>query len=204
MAFVLKLKAVKGKPAPRGVDHDWSVMMDHAVAGTCFSVDDIAERSNSAKSNIVGFIRRLEKAGFIEPVWAIPPAWRVKIRQRVTPKVRDDGTVLTGASKQQAMWNTMRSPVSRIGFTADDLVAWGSTDELQISKETARTYISLLAGAGYLIQLAPSGARKLAMWRLAPAMNTGPLPPMILRTKVVFDQNRHEVVGESIAEEVQA
>ncbi len=34
-------------------------------------------------------------------------------------------------------------------------------------------------------------------------MNTGPLPPIILRAKGVFDQNRHEIVGPVVTEEVQ-
>lgn len=202
MSIVLKLTAKKGKPVLRGFDHFWSFMMDRALTDASFSTADIFNCSNASKSNINDFTQRMEKAGFIERVsFTEPPRWKVRIKQRATPKVRRDGTILAGASKQQAMWNTMRSPVSRTGFTAQDLMVWGSTDELKIAKETARSYIAMLANAGYLIQLVPGGPNKLALWRLNPAMNTGPLPPMILRTRVVFDQNRHEVVGESVAEE---
>ncbi|QND45233.1 hypothetical protein HB780_05615 (plasmid) [Rhizobium lusitanum] len=202
MPLVLKLTAKKGKPVIRGSDHFWSVMMDHAVADDSFSIADIFGGSNTWKEDVKDFVRRLEKAGFIERVPLMSPIrWKVQIKQRTTPKVRRDGTIVAGASRLQAMWNTMRSPVSRSGFTAQDIVAWGSTDELKIVKGTALNYITTLASAGYLIQLAPGNRHKLAIWRLSPGMNTGPLPPMVLRTKVVFDQNRHEVVGESIAEE---
>lgn len=202
MPIVLKLTAKKGQAVLRGHDHFWSQMMSHAQADVSFAIADIFDKSNAERSSIVGFVQRLEKAGFIEPVpLTHPRRWTVRIKQRSTPKVRRDGTVLTAASKQQAMWNTMRSPVSRTGFTADDIVAWGSTDDTRISKHTAKSYIAFLANAGYLIQLVPGGPNKLAMWRLAPNMNTGPLPPMVLKTKVVFDQNRHEVMGESVAEE---
>jgi hypothetical protein len=202
MPLVLKLTAKKGKPVIRGSDHFWSLMMDHAVADAPFSIADIYGSSNTWKEDVKDFVRRLEKAGFIERVPLTSPIqWKVRIMQRATPKVRRDGTIIAGASKQQAMWNTMRSPVSRTGFTVHDIVAWGSTDELKIVKDTALNYITILASAGYLIQLAPGNRHKLAIWRLSPGMNTGPLPPMILRTKIVFDQNRHEVVGESIAEE---
>jgi hypothetical protein len=37
--------------------------------------------------------------------------------------------------------------------------------------------------------------------RLKPSMNSGPRPPMILRAKLVFDQNRHRLVGDIMAEE---
>jgi hypothetical protein len=202
MSIVLKLTAKKGKPVLRGFDHYWSIMMDNAVTDASFGMADIFDRSKATKTDIMGFIRRLEKGGFLTRVpMTTPVRWTVAIKQRATPKVRADGTVVVGATKQQAMWNTMRSPVSRSGFTSQDLSVWGSTDDIRIAKESAKSYIGLLAAAGYLVQLAPSGPNKLARWRLAPHMNTGPLPPMILRTKVVFDQNRHEVVGESTAEE---
>jgi hypothetical protein len=202
MPVILKLTVKKGRPIRRGIDHYWSVMMDCAVSDASFSVNEILDRSVALRTDVNDFVGRLEKAGFIEKVaLAEPPRWTVNIKQRATPKVRRDGTVLAGASKQQAMWNTMRSPVSRSGFTAGDLVAWGSTDELKIAKETAKSYIAALAHAGYLIRLAAGGPTKAAVWRLSPAMNTGPLPPIILRAKIAFDQNRHEVVGESVAEE---
>lgn len=202
MSIVLKLTAKKGKPILRGCDHFWSQMMSYALTDASFGIAEIFDNSNAHRTNIVDFVRRLEKAGFIEPIPLIEPQrWIVRIKQRSTPKVRRDGSVIVGASKQQAMWNTMRSPVSRTGFTASDIMAWGSTDDMRIARDTAKSYIAYLANAGYLIQLAPGGPNKLALWRLAPAMNTGPLPPMVLRTRVVFDQNRHEVVGESTAEE---
>jgi len=88
-------------------------------------------------------------------------------------------------------------------FTAQDIVAWSSTDNTRISIETAKSYIAVLARAGYLIEMVKGTPGKLGIWRLAPHMNTGPLAPMILRTKMVFDQNRHEIVGPVETEEVQ-
>lgn len=202
MSIVLKLTVKKGQSVLRGCAHYWSLMMNHAATDASFGIAEIFDRSNGQRTNIVDFVKRLEKGGFLERVPLMePPRWKVRIKQSSTPKVRRDGTVLTGASKQQAMWNTMRSPVSRAGFTANDIVAWGSTDDIRIAKDAAKSYIAFLANAGYLIQLAAGGPNKLALWRLAPHMNTGPLPPMVLRTRIVFDQNRHEVVGEIIAEE---
>lgn len=206
MSIVLKLTAEKSAPPKRGIDHYWSVIMGRDLQGLPFSGRDIFEVSNTQRSDINDFLRRLEKAAVIERLADIDErgeiTYRAVVRQSATPKVRRDGTVVESASKQKCMWNTMRSPTSRQGFTATDIVIWGSTDETVIKLTAAKSYITMLAKAGYLTEIMKGSPGKLSMWRLAPDMNTGPLPPMILRTKLVFDQNRHSVMGPVVAEEV--
>lgn len=202
MSIVLKLTAKKGKTALRGVAHYWSVIMDFAVAQRAFSYGDIRALSNSSDSDLHSFLRRLAKAGFIAKVPGTQPVkWTVVIRQSAPPKIRRDGTVVKGASGRQAMWNAMRGPVCRQGFTAIELMGYASTDEQTITLATARHYIEELLNAGYLAQLRAGVRGSPAIFRLAPHMNTGPLPPMTLKTKAVYDQNLNEVIGEAIAEE---
>ena len=84
----------------------------------------------------------------------------------------------------------MRGPLARDGFTFHDLALWGSTDESPVARNTAQAYVQRLADAGYLVQVHAGGPQKPTVWRLKPAMNTGPRPPLVLRAQIVFDQNR--------------
>lgn len=208
MSIALKVTADKKQPPKRGIEHYWAVMMDYEMRGLTFTVQDIFASSNSARrDDILDFLRRLEKALIIERIGTKEGSrtviFRIVERQTATPKVRRDGTVIEGVSKNRAMWNYMRTNAGAQSFTAQDIVAWASTDDTPINIESAKSYIAALARAGYLIELVKGTPGKLGSWRLAPHMNSGPLPPMILRIKAVFDQNRHEIVGSAITEEVQ-
>ena len=211
MSIVLKLTAKRGKPPRRGIDFYWSVIQGFAATGQTFTSHDILAVSHAKHNDILDFLKRLAKAGLIEitgtAVYSAAlsnlPVYRALVRQSATPKVRRDGKLVEGASKNKAIWNTMRSPVCQLGFTAQDIVAYGTTDVTALNRASVLTYIQMLSRAGYLIAIDKGSPGKLATWRLAPDMNTGPLPPMILRAKVVFDQNRHEIVGDDVeAEEV--
>ncbi|MBX8800700.1 hypothetical protein HBA92_08025 [Ochrobactrum sp. MR28] len=206
MTVTLTITADKTKSRLNGFDHFWSVMMDYEMMEKSFTISDIYAFTGGGnpnlRTNIGEFLRRLIKAGIVVLVDEKNNAYRIVERQSATPKVRRDGTILDGVSKNQAMWNFMRTNVGAHGFTAQDIVAWASTDVTKISIETAKSYIAVLAKAGYLIEVIKGYPGKLGMWRLAPDMNTGSLPPMILRTKLVFDQNRYEVIGKPETAEV--
>jgi hypothetical protein len=66
-----------------------------------------------------------------------------------------------------------------------------------------KSFIQELRRGGYLLTLDDGGPAKPAIYKLRPAMNTGPLPPMILTAKIVYDQNRSQIMGEAVAEEAQ-
>ena len=201
MSAILRLKIRDIHPVLRGCDHYWSAMMDLAMRGETFSLNDIDMASSARRTDIRDFIKRLHLAGFIEQIEGEPWRFRVLRKQSATPRVRRDGTVISGVSKNQAMWNLMRSPVGRAGFTADDLVNLASTDEVRISKLTAQSYIKRLSEAGYLSLRQKGAPGKLAIWLLLPDMNTGPDAPKVLRSRMIFDPNKQEVVGETLAEE---
>lgn len=61
-----------------------------------------------------------------------------------------------------------------------------------------------LSRAGYLQVLRQASPKVQQIWRLKSSMNTGPNPPKILRTKVVYDANRKEIMGRPVAEECAA
>lgn len=204
MSIVLQITARKGKPVRRGIDHYWSIMMDREMADETFTVGEILLLSEASRSDVNDFVRRLMAAGIIRQTHVGEDGeavYKVAIRQAATPRVRRDGSVIEGASRQQCLWNAIRSPAMRQGFTIDDLVAWGSTDNVALKRATVSSYVLVIAAAGYLIKLDPGRPGRLTVWRLDPSMNTGPLPPKILRTKVVYDPNRAAIMGEAFGTE---
>lgn len=208
MSIVLSLKlAVKSKPVLRGHDHFWSIIMDRHRAGHAFTRRDIDRASNADLGTIRDFLRRLEAAGIIERVGTDTEtgeiSYRSQVVQSAAPRVRRDGSVIESQPATRCMWNLMRGPNGRAGFTYLDLVRWASTDDTAITVNTARSYIKTLHSAGYLVAITAGGPRKPTIWRLDPRMNTGPQAPMILRTKLIFDPNKQVVVGPAEAEEVQ-
>ncbi|MBV5328514.1 MAG: hypothetical protein JZU65_12915 [Chlorobium sp.] len=104
---------------------------------------------------------------------------------REAPRVRKDGSVVTQGQGRENMWRTMR--ILKDGFTPHDLAIQASTVEHPVAESEARDYLNYLHKAAYLIL---SGAR----YRLLPSRYTGPKPPMIQRTKQVYDQNLKKVV----------
>jgi len=204
MSAILRLSIKGTRPVLRGWDHYWSVIMDFAMCDTPFSAHDINARSDARRSDIRDFLKRLKLAGFIEETGEDPVAFRVLKKQSATPRVRRDGSVIEGAGCNQAMWNLMRGPVGRSGFTADDLEKLASTDDVRVSKANAKSYIQRLNGAGYLILRQKGGPQKLAVWALLPDMNSGPVAPKVLRSHMIFDPNKQEIVGETLAEEEQS
>lgn len=208
MSIVLHLRlADKKMPILRGNDHFWSVIMDRHRAGQTFSAKDIDDASNASDATVRDFVRRLANSGMIELVEQgenpVHDRYRPLVIQSAAPRVRRDGTVIESLPATQCMWNLMRGPMGRNGFTYKDLVHWGQTDETTIAVASAKSWIKLLNRAGFLIQLDAGNSRKPATWRLDPKMNSGPRAPMILRTKLIYDPNKLAVIGPSEAEEEQ-
>lgn len=188
-----------GKPLLRGIEHFWSVIRELDQDGA-WTVHDVYLRSNVHQPTIGDFVRRLVAAGMAveldERRLTAPrttPARQYRLqgdKPLRAPRLRRDGTPAGQGRGQQQMWNVMRGPLARDGFTFHDLSLWGSTDEAPVSPEAAKRYVQHLAGAGYLLPVRTGGARKAGVWRLKTAMNTGPRPPLILTARIVFDQNK--------------
>lgn len=207
MPAVLKLQVAKAERLLRGGAHFWSVMRTLQAERGEFTVSAIDMASNADSGDIRKFVRSLVAAGFVEriddavvgPTGGSPvKRYRIVRNQADCPRLSSSHVQGTG---QRNMWNVLRGPLGRDGITARDLAAYASTEEAPVPFETARSYMKMLVGAGYLSCLAEGGSRKLAVWRLKPSMNTGPRPPMILRSKLVYDQNADMIMGSPLAEE---
>ncbi len=202
MPVVLKIRVGASERILRGRAHSWSVIRALDKAGELITTRKIVMRSNEPHSaTISGYLRQLHAAGVLDRVSSPPDAaaYRLVKDQAQPPSLAKNGQ--PAGSAQQAMWNVMRGPVGRQGFCANDLVTYGSTDVTPVSLNTAKTYIQRLAAAGYLTVIRKGQPGQQAIYRLKPSMNTGPLPPKVLRSHIVWDANREAVIGDAIAEE---
>jgi hypothetical protein len=203
MSMTLHLTMRKGKKPLFGEDYLWSLMMDCHELGKTFTIRHLRDMSSAREQTIRKFVQRLHRAGFVQETASSPiKSYSVSKPQAEAPRVRADGSVIESSGAAQCMWNGMRTAF-RQGFHATDLVGFASTDEVKITFQAARLYIRHLAEAGYLIKL-ERGPVETALWRLDPSMNSGPKAPLILKTKMIFDQNKGDIVGAAEAEEVRS
>lgn len=112
------------------------------------------------------------------------------------PRLRRDGSRVTMGMSQEQMWRTLRMLTADIN--AIELAAHASTPAIPVDRVAANDYLLTLNTAGYLICTKAGKGRgnggTLARYRLSPSRNTGPRPPMVCRTRVVYDPNEDKVV----------
>jgi hypothetical protein len=151
----------------------------------------------SHKQTVHDYVRRLVKGGFAQVVEERDSTcrtpeklYRLTKRPAEAPSLRRDGTALP-QSGTLLMWIAIRNLRQ---FDVHELRGVvGQIRPLQLS--TVKRYVQYLAAAGYLTVFAESRPGLAAIWRLKPRMDTGPLPPKILRAHVVWDSNRNVVMG---------
>ncbi|WP_140941445.1 hypothetical protein [Prosthecodimorpha hirschii] len=202
MSIILALKVDKKTPIRRGSTYVWSVIRDLTAGPGGLDrpvalAEILARLADTDHRTVRGFMRTLAAAGLVEALPGSPARWRVLKRPTQLPSLTRDGQRV--ASKSQQMWNTIRALPT---FTAAEVAIAASIEDSIVQLNTAKTYVSLLSAAGYLKIDRAGGPGRPAVYRLKPSMNTGPLPPKILRTKLVYDPNRNEIVGPAEAEEV--
>lgn len=202
MAALLKLKIkATGRPLEAGQDHFWSVIRDLDKAGA-WSIADVVDRSRGASRRTVEeYVRRLVKGGFVA-VDDTPSdgakLFRIARRVARAPSVTRNGQPGRQGAVNRQLWTAIRSLGS---FNYRELVIAAATEETPIRETTARSYLERLCDAGYLRIVDPGQPGTPRTYALKRAMNTGPGAPKVLRTKLVWDTNRNEIVGETIAEE---
>lgn len=126
-----------------------------------------------------------------------PATYRLAIDEGLeAPRVRRDGSRVTQGRAQEQMWRTLR--ILSGDTNGRELAAHASTPQIPVAEAAARDYLLVLNQAGYLLCTQPGkGMGKggvLARYRLNPSRNTGPRPPMVCRTRVVYDPNEDKVV----------
>lgn len=191
---------------PRGYLDYWRIIREMDAAGP-WTIAMIVGRTRSHYMTVSRYVRRLQKAGIADIVGERagvqpnkPKLYRLASIPVEAPRLRDDGSACLPTEHEQ-MWRAVRTLQQ---FDVPELAFTASTDVVCVSKSAAKSFIARLSAAGYLtcVQAGNGGtAARRAVWRLKPAMNTGPLPPIFMRTKFVWDANRQEIVGSSVLAE---
>ena len=204
MSVVLEFQAA-GKAVLRGQAHMWSVLREKG-AGALFTTGDIDRHGNDRHlANSGDFCRRLVAAGIAVldhqhdqgRGGTKQNVYRLLKTPRTLPPLNRSGKPPRQHVGQQYMWNVLRKGGV---WTARDLAAFASTDEVTISRDTATSYLYRLRLSGYLVTVEEPRSRSQGHYRLNPSRDTGPTAPMILRSKLVFDPNSDEVPGAIEAE----
>lgn len=168
-----------------------------------FTPHTIVRATDVDKSTVHTYLQTLELGGFVEPIGA-----RTAINERKhyrlardvgveAPRLDRYGKPVTQSRGNENMWRTMRIMGD---FTPRELAMRASTPEIAITDSTAQSYVKCLSHAGYLTVVDPGHAyirgkgAKQARYRLIASKYTGPRPPMIQRTKSVYDPNLGKIV----------
>lgn len=207
MPFILELELLQGVKL-RGHDRYWEVIGKVGRDGAEFTLLDVVGQTNGHKYSVLDFIKRLVRgerlaeAGWRGEGHFRQRTYRLLKWQGQTPSLRRDGTPGRYGRGRQQMWNVLRSPHAVRGIAADDLSMLAATDDVAVNIASAKEFLLVLEQAGYLRVLQKAAQHRLTKYQLLPSMNTGPLAPKVLKTKLVYDQNRRTVFGTAVAEEV--
>ena len=187
------LTAIGGKP--QGRQAIWEAIRRLRT----FTRPDLVTATDIHRDTIRDYLAGLEAAGYIAQTASLNNgrSWTlVKDIGIDAPRIRKDGTEMTQGAARQAMWRAMTQ--LREDFTAPSLAALATTEICGVHPDDASDYCADLARAQYLlvVRKGASGARKgeTTVFRFVPARNTGPLAPMIQRTRVVWDPNEQRIV----------
>lgn len=114
------------------------------------------------------------------------------------PRVRADGTPVVQGLKTLAMWRAMKALKE---FDHRDIQRTASLPgTCEITAHTAKSYVVLLARAGYFRVLRVAQPGTPARYRLT--RDTGAQAPAITRRKAVFDRNCGEFTWQQTEQEV--
>lgn len=167
---------------------------------------DIARKADLVDQTVGTYLQALVKAGIVvetrrEKVGNVGVRiwYRLAIDKGVeAPRLRRDGTEVTQGLAQEQMWRTLR--MLQADTNARELAAHASTPAIPVAEAAAVDYLKVLFAADYLActkegqRSGKAGILAPARYRLKAARNTGPRPPMVCRTRVLYDPNLDDVV----------
>lgn len=152
------------------------------------------------------YLPALELAGYLKRVSGHEPAPGV-MGQVVSytrakdsyeaPRLDRAGKPVTQGTATLSMWRAMKVLRS---FDYQDIAQAASLAPLVVAPSSAKSYVNVLARAGYLQQVKAAKPGVPARYRLT--RNTGPHAPAITRRKCVFDRNTGDLAELQTAQEV--
>lgn len=179
----------------------WEAIRKHAGAFTCCQ---IARKAKVDDDTVYTYLVSLERGGYLEcdkdsciNVQAGAKWTLLKDNGIEAPRLTRDGRPVVQGLGNEAMWRTMRI----IGdFNIAELAGHVKAGGVEVTENTAKSYIGDLKKAGYLLVVAEARSRGIgkgavqARYRLAPGKYTGPRPPMVQRSRSIYDPNLGKVV----------
>ena len=196
----------------RGPEFYWSRIKRLGEAG--FTVNELHKSTRGVtRSTVKDYVQILKNEGLIVPVGTAKAegaqartATRyavVKANVAIAPSAkRGNLRDRHRGARQQQLWNSMR--LLRDGFTLEALTLHASTDQVEISVSTTRTYVGKLVKAGLVATIEPVGRVEgfrtgfvPATLRLLPSANSGPFPLRIIGDRI-FDPNKRDFVGQPL------
>lgn len=192
---------------PRTNQEVWDLIRRLDAAGP-FSITDVERETNSHRKRIALYMRSICRHGFlvqegtrgaaanrVEKLYRVAAA---HIDDVIAPSAVEDGRGY-GEHTQAAVWRAMRS-LHQFTFTE---LAFAATTAAAINVETVSRYCRRLFAAGYLVETGKLGRN--VVYRLKPAMNTGPIAPRMVRVDLAYDANKNEFFPkDALAEEAAA
>ncbi len=155
------------------------------------SIEDRCPRM--PERTIEGYVRSLEKAGYVRRVTAHGRHSRARFELArdvgvEAPRLSKEGKPVDQGAKRLALWRAMKILKH---FNATELqAAAGAT----VALADAKSYVHYLAKAGYLALVRKGDPHRHAQYRFIPARDSGPRAPMVQRVKHVYDPNLGAVV----------
>lgn len=166
----------------------WAAMRDMGI----FTINQIHHRVQRAtKKAVHQYVCALEKGGYVRHIGFVEDSkiFEIVIPLPFAPKLNAKGILLTKADiRQRNAWRAMKA-LRR--FTVLDLAVHASIPVAPITESWAEVYVRHLVRAGYL-KRSDHGEKEI--YAFLPSRNTGPLPPVVFKSKCVFDQNTRQVV----------
>jgi len=167
-----------------------------------FTVLDIACATDIDTTAVRSYLQSLERGGFTEQSNVTREVGEEKRYRLVkdngleAPRLTIDGKPVLQGRAQEQMWRTMR--ILGADFNYQELAGFASTSEVKVTPIAARDYLKHLANAGYVTVISKGKGRGAggipSRYRFNPGRYTGPRPPMVQRTKAIYDPNVGRVV----------
>jgi hypothetical protein len=187
---------------PPGPEVLWPAIVKRGTRGF-FTALDIARPLNCAPQIVETYLAKLTAAGLVGRAGETTERrslYALIIRKTLPPRVSGRGETDYTYQVTERIWRALR--MGKI-FSTTSLVAALADPRCPIGRDLVIRYVSELASAGYLDEEGadrPCGEKR---WRMRGHMNTGPMPPRMMRAKLVFDPNRQAIAGlTAMAEEV--
>lgn len=161
-----------------------------------FSIPEVRDETLLKTDAVREYITGLAAAGYVRKTAeqagvGVPAQWELaRDAGNEAPRVRRDGSPVTQGQGRENMWHAMR--ILR-DFTVRELAVAASMPDCLVKELSAEDYIKYLHKAGYLRK---NGSKYMFL----PGAYTGPLAPMIQRTKRVWDPNLKKIRWSSAGE----